>query len=53
VALVTDLDGDDRADLVWRHAQTGDVRGWLMNGFARLQGGFIRRSAPHWALVEP
>ena len=53
VALVTDLNGDDRADLVWRHAQTGDVRGWLMDGFARLQGGFIRRSAPHWALVEP
>jgi hypothetical protein len=53
VALVTDLDGDDRADLVWRHTQTGDVRGWLMNGFTRQSGGFIRRSAPHWALVEP
>ncbi|PYR35369.1 MAG: hypothetical protein DMF90_13885 [Acidobacteria bacterium] len=29
---VGDLDGDGKADLVWRHAQTGDVAVWLMNG---------------------
>src|SRR5262249_16750819 len=27
-----DLDGDGKADLVWRNRQTGDVLAWLMNG---------------------
>src|SRR5207244_9644989 len=26
-----DVDGDGTADLVWRHTQTGDVAGWLLD----------------------
>jgi hypothetical protein len=31
IAGVGDLDGDGRADLLWRSI-TGQVSGWLMNG---------------------
>ena len=26
------MNGDGRADLVWRHVQSGDVAVWLLNG---------------------
>ena len=48
-----DLDGDGRADLIWRDRTTGDVQLWLMNGALRL--GSIRLAGPSpaadWALV--
>jgi hypothetical protein len=28
---VADFDGDGHSDILWRHAQTGDLRVWLMN----------------------
>ena len=34
----SDLDGDGRSDIVWRHAN-GDVRGWLMNGTTVVSPG--------------
>ena len=36
-----DLDGDGKADLVWRNTQTGDVVGWLMNGLSLKQAATI------------
>jgi hypothetical protein len=32
IAKVEDVDGDGRADLVWRESQTGDVAVWQMYG---------------------
>jgi len=32
VAGVGDVDGDGKADLVWRHVQNGDVAIWLLDG---------------------
>ncbi len=29
-----DLDGDGKADLIWRNSRSGDVAEWLMNGAA-------------------
>lgn len=53
VALLADLNGDDRGDLVWRNLETGDIRAWILSGFARKQSGFVRRSAVEWVLVDP
>ena len=32
IVTVGDYDGDSRTDLLWRHATTGDVWVWLMQG---------------------
>ena len=32
VPTARDINGDGKADLVWRHADTGDVAVWLLNG---------------------
>jgi hypothetical protein len=37
IAGVADLDGDDKNDLVYHHAPTGEVVVELMNGVQRLQ----------------
>ena len=36
-ATVQDLNGDGKADLVWRHTSTGQVNVWTMNG-TQVQG---------------
>lgn len=38
VAAVGDIDGDSKADLIWRHSTTGALVVWLMNGFAPPAG---------------
>ena len=38
---VGDFDGDGKADLVWRHAQTGEVSVWLMNGLTLQRAGSL------------
>jgi hypothetical protein len=43
---VGDLDGDGKADLVWRHTATGYVAGWLMNGVTVKQGPVIAGGVP-------
>ena len=48
-----DLDGDGKYDIVWRNALTGDLHGWLMDGFTTKSSGFIRRAPITWAVVEP
>ena len=32
IKAVSDFDGDGQADILWRHAVTGHVYLWLMNG---------------------
>jgi hypothetical protein len=36
-----DLDGDRKADIVWRDASTGGVWVWLMNGAARRSATYV------------
>ena len=39
IAGVGDLDGDDKADIVYRNTKTGDVAASLMNGLTVKPGG--------------
>jgi CSLREA domain-containing protein len=51
-ARILDLDGDGQDDLVWRHAQTGDVATWLMNGSTVRQGLVIASAVPSaWQII--
>ena len=36
-----DLDGDGKADVLWRNTATGQDIGWLMNGLAVTNSGFL------------
>ena len=36
-----DLNGDGKADIVWRHATQGDVWAWLMNGPTPVQVAYV------------
>ena len=52
LSAFTDLDGDGKADLIWRNAQTGDVSEWLMNGPAMKQAGVLLSGVPlAWKIV--
>ena len=41
-----DLDGDGKADLVWRNLETGDVAAWLMDGVVLKQLGLVYAGVP-------
>ncbi|MGP0593548.1 Ig-like domain-containing protein [Nitrospira sp. T9] len=45
-----DLNGDGKADLVWRNTKTGDVAGWLLNGTNIAATGFLGQLSREWAL---
>jgi hypothetical protein len=48
----TDLDRDAKADLVWRHARTGDLGVWLMDGVTLRQAAVVERVGdPGWRFV--
>jgi hypothetical protein len=48
----TDVNGDGRADLVWRHATTGAVAFWLQDGFTVLRAK-VRAMVPlEWNIVK-
>ena len=50
---VGDLDGDGKADLVWRLTTTGDVAVWLMNGLSVKQGAGVEAGVPlAWQIAE-
>ena len=46
IAGVGDLDGDRKADLVWRELQTGDLAVWLMNGVTVKQAPVVAAGVP-------
>ena len=46
IAGLGDLNGDGKVDVVWRHAQTGDVAGWLMSGSTVAQSAVISPGVP-------
>jgi hypothetical protein len=46
-----DLNGDGKADIVWRDTSTGDVAGWLGNGLALGPTGVIAAGVPaEWVI---
>ena len=47
-----DVNGDGKADLVWRHASTGQVTVWLMNGATIAGSGMVAQVTDlDWQLV--
>jgi FG-GAP-like repeat len=53
IAGVRDVDGDGRADIVWRHTQTGDVAVWLMNGATVVRSAVVASSVPlAWRIAK-
>ena len=49
---VGDLDGNAKADLVWRNTSTGAVAGWLMNGLTLASSGGIAAAVPaEWGIA--
>jgi len=47
---VGDLDGDGRADILWRDASGNDAV-WLMNGTAKTLGTYTESSPNPWRVV--
>ncbi|PYR35366.1 MAG: hypothetical protein DMF90_13870 [Acidobacteria bacterium] len=43
---VADLDGDHKADLIWRHTQTGAVAVWLMDGATVKEAPVVAPGVP-------
>jgi hypothetical protein len=43
IAGAGDLDGDARADIVWRNTTSGSVTSWQMDGMSRASGGTIHQ----------
>ncbi len=50
IQAIGDLDGDGRADLVWRNTSTGQVNGWLLESLYRKQGGAMGTIPLDWTL---
>jgi hypothetical protein len=53
VKAVADFDKDGSPDLVWQHAQTGDLYIWYMSGTTNVEGTFLTpaRVNPAWQIV--
>lgn len=48
-----DINGDCRADLLWRNSATGDIVAWYLNGTTVIgTGTFPRVSDPNWQLMS-
>jgi hypothetical protein len=47
---VADLNGDGRADIVWRHT-SGAAFVWLMNGTALLGSGSLGTIGTEWTIA--
>jgi len=52
VTASNDLDGDGKADILWRNSSTGSVVVWFMNGATRLSGAFVATGVdPAWQIA--
>jgi hypothetical protein len=52
IAGIGDLNDDGKADLVWHNTSTGEVGGWLMDGFGPPIAGLIASAVPlDWKIV--
>ena len=48
-----DYNGDGKADILFRHAQTGDNTVWLLNGAAATPAAIPAVSDAQWVVVKP
>jgi hypothetical protein len=48
----SDVDGDGKADLVWRHMSSGEVAIWLMNGATIASFGFLGGVPLAWEIAD-
>jgi hypothetical protein len=46
-----DVNGDGKADLVWRHMSSGEVAIWLMNGATIASSGFLGGVSLAWEIA--
>ena len=46
IASLGDVDGDGKADVIWRQTQTGDLAVWIMDGTAVRQQPVIAPGVP-------
>src|SRR5260370_5433918 len=46
IAGIGDIDGDGKADIIWRNTTTGQVYAWLMNGLTVTSQGNISAPIP-------
>lgn len=56
VHAVGDLTGDGRPDLLWRHASSGKLVAWVMDGLVRQSGQFLSPDTLgdlSWRIVGP
>ncbi|MCA9420989.1 MAG: VCBS repeat-containing protein, partial [Nitrospira sp.] len=47
----SDLNGDGKADIVWRNVRTGEVAVWLMDGGLIGSSGFLGGVSSDWQIV--
>ncbi|MDR4484699.1 MAG: Ig-like domain-containing protein [Nitrospirales bacterium] len=45
-----DLNGDGKADLIWRNTKTGEVAGWLLNGANVASSAVLGQLPTEWAM---
>ncbi|WP_342348079.1 FG-GAP-like repeat-containing protein [uncultured Nitrospira sp.] len=45
-----DLNGDGKADLIWRNTKTGEVAGWLLNGASVAASDILGQLPIEWAI---
>jgi hypothetical protein len=50
IAGTGDVNGDEKADIIWRNSQTGTVAVWLMNGLSVLSVGFPGSTSTDWKI---
>jgi hypothetical protein len=48
-----DYNGDGKADILWRHSQTGNNTIWVMNGAAMSASALPAVSDAKWVVVKP
>jgi hypothetical protein len=56
IESVGDFNGDGKPDLVWRHAKTGSLYAWFLNGVTMTGGAYLTPSAvpdTNWTVVGP
>ena len=51
-SVTFDLDGDGKADIVWRNTSSGSVEAWLMNGTALANAGFPGDLPLAWEIAK-
>jgi hypothetical protein len=50
IAGAADVNGDGKADLIWRNGTSGTVAMWLMNGVTITSVGFPASTSPDWEI---